>query len=324
MQRKPLASSGFEITRIGLGAWAIGGSWQWGWGPQDDAESIRTIHRALEEGINWIDTAPVYGLGHSEEVVARALRETDQRPYVFTKCGLVWDDAGRVDHNLKRASIEKQADDSRRRLGVDVIDLYQIHWPNPDADVEEAWETLAELKEKGKVRHIGVSNFSVEQMERARAIAEIASLQPPYSLIFPEIEDEILPYCREHDVGVIPYSPMASGMLSGTMTRERIAGLPDDDWRKKHKRFKEPELTRNLKLADLLREIGAVRRSGGYGRTAGEIAIAWTLKHPAITAAIVGMRQPEQVDGVIHAADVELTAEDNRAIDDFLRRTRPS
>ena len=315
MQTRRLGDSDLEISRIGLGAWAIGGSWEWGWGSQEDAASIRTIHRALDSGINWIDTAPIYGLGHSEGVVARALRETADRPYVFTKCGLVWDDRRKVSNRLERASIEKEVDDSLRRLGVAVIDLYQVHWPNPDEDIEEALETLAEIKSRGKVRYTGVSNFSVEQLERVRPLAEITSLQPPYSLVFPEVDEEILPYCQEHGIGVINYSPMASGLLSGMMTRERIRTLPDDDWRKKNRRFKEPELTRNLTLAELLKEIGS-----GRGRTAGEVAIAWTLQHPAITGAIVGMRSPEQVDGVIHGAEIEIGEEENRSIDDFLGR----
>ncbi len=315
MQKRQLGGSELEITRIGLGAWAIGGSWEWGWGAQEDAASIRTIHRALERGINWIDTAPVYGLGHSEEVVCRALREAAYDPLVFTKCGLVWNEKGHVSHSLKRESIEREVDDSLRRLDVDVLDLYQVHWPDPDEDVEEALEILQELKDRGKVRYLGVSNFSVEQLERVRPLAEIVSLQPPYSLAFPEVEQEILPYCQQHGIGTINYSPMASGLLSGKMSRERIEAMPDDDWRKTHRRFREPQLTKNLELAGLLAEIGS-----GRGRTAGEVAIAWTLQHPAITGAIVGMRSPEQVDGVIGAAGVELTADENRAIDRLIGR----
>ena len=315
MQKRQLGSSALEITTLGLGAWAIGGRWEWGWGSQEDVDSIRTIHRALERGINWIDTAPVYGLGHSEEVVARALRETSYRPHVFTKCGLVWNDKGHVSHRLKRDSVEQEVDDSRRRLGLDVLDLYQVHWPNPDEDIEEACEALAAAQARGKIRYVGVSNFSVEQLERVRPLAEITSLQPPYSLAFPEVDQEILPYCIEHGIGAINYSPMASGLLSGGMTRERIAEMPDDDWRKKHRRFKDPELSRYLKLADMLAEMGA-----GRGRTAGEVAIAWTLQNPAITGAIVGMRKPEQVDGVIGAAEIELTGDENRAIRRFLGR----
>ncbi len=315
MQKRQLGSSELEISRLGLGAWAIGGTWEWGWGAQEDAASIRTIHRALERGINWIDTAPVYGLGHSEKIVARALRETSARPYVFTKCGLVWNEKGHTSHCLKRASIEREVDDSLRRLGTEVLDLYQVHWPNPAEDIEEALEAMAEAQASGKIRYIGVSNFSVEQLERVRPLAEIVSLQPPYSLAFPEVDEEILPYCAEHNIGVINYSPMASGLLSGKMTRERIQALPEDDWRKKHRRFRDPRLTQNLRIVDLLTEIGERR-----GRTAGEAAIRWTLQHPAITGAIVGMRHPEQVDGVIHAADIELSDDENRALNALLKR----
>ena len=312
--KRQLGNSDLEISRIGVGTWAIGGPWQWGWGPQDDATSLRTIHQALDVGINWIDTAPIYGLGHAEKVVGRALRETSAEAYVFTKCGLLGIDERGVRPWLKRDSIHREIDDSLRRLGVDVIDLYQIHWPDPDEDVEEGLETLAEIQSHGKIRHIGVSNFSVEHLERAKPLAKVVSLQPPYSLIFPEAADEILPYCAEHGIGVINYSPMANGLLSGQMTRERIRSLPDDDWRKHNKRFKEPRLTRNLKLTELLGEIGARR-----GQTAGEIAIAWTLQHPAVTAAIVGLRRPDQVEGAIRAADIELTDEENRLIDQQLQ-----
>ncbi len=315
MQQRQLGECDLEISRIGLGTWAIGGSWEWGWGSQQDAASIRTIHRALERGINWIDTAPVYGLGHSEEVVGRALRQTSSRPYVFTKCGLVWNDQGHASHDLRRTSIEGEIDASLRRLGVDVIDLYQVHWPFPDEQIEGALETLEELRNRGKIRYAGVSNFSIEQLERVRPLARVSSLQPPYSLIFPEVEQRILPYCAEHGIGVINYSPMASGLLSGKMTRRRIKELADDDWRKKNKRFRDPELARNLKLAGLLADIGNRR-----GHTAGEVAIAWTLCNPAITGAIVGMRSPRQVDGVINAVEVELSEEDNRAINAFLGR----
>ncbi|MEE8523935.1 MAG: aldo/keto reductase [Thermoanaerobaculia bacterium] len=315
MQRRRLGDSDLEISRIGLGTRAIGGSWRWGWGHQDDADSIRTIHRALDAGVNWIDTAAVYGLGRSESVIAKALRDRRERPYVFTKCGLVWDDAGRVAHRLKRASIEDEVDASLRRLRLDVLDLYQIHWPEPDAAVEEAWETLADLRERGKVRHVGVSNFSVEQLERAARIAGITSLQPPYSMISRDAEDLILPYCQRQGIGVINYSPMASGLLTGAMTRERIRDLPDDDWRKTNREFKEPELTRNLKLADNLRTIAE-----GRGRTVAEVAVAWTLRHPAVTAAIVGARRPEQVDGVLGGADFEWSAAEIGSLDAALER----
>lgn len=313
MEKRRLGNSDMEITRIGLGAWAIGGSWRWGWGPQDERDSIATIHKALDMGINWIDTAPAYGLGVSEEVIRKALKERSDKPYIFTKCGIIWDEAGNARQYISRTTILKEIDESLRRLKVDVIDLYQIHWPNPDDHIEEAWETLAELKEKGKVRYIGVSNFSVSQMERAAQIAPITSLQPPYSLLRRDVEKEILPYCAEHGIGVIVYSPMGSGLLTGKMTRERIARLPDDDWRRKSDEFNEPRLSRNLALVEILKEIAE-----RHGCTPGEVAIAWVLRHPAVTGAIVGMRRPDQVDGVIHAPEVRLDEDDLSRLERFL------
>src|SRR5579885_1674975 len=282
MQKKRLGNSDLDLTPIGIGAWAMGGGgWQFAWGPQDDEESIAAIHAALDGGVNWIDTAAVYGLGHSEEVVARALQGRSNKPYVFTKCERNWNEDRQIYKCLKADSIRRECEASLRRLKVDVIDLYQIHWPEPDEDIEEGWTTLAKLREEGKVRWIGVSNFNVAQMERCRRIAPITSLQPPYSAISPEVENEILPYCQQHGIGVIVYSPMKSGLLSGKMTRERIANFPPDDFRRKALNFQEPHLTRNLELQDLMKQIGA-----RHGRTAGEVAIAWTLRHPAVTAAI--------------------------------------
>ena len=307
-----------EITRIGFGSWAIGGSgWAAAWGPQDDEEAIGAIRRAVELGINWIDTAAVYGLGHSEELVARALSDIPEadRPYVFTKCERRWDEQGNIHGNLKKDSIKRECEDSLRRLKTDVIDLYQVHWPQPEEDIEEGWEAMAELKEEGKVRHIGVSNFDEKQMEHCQKIAPVETLQPPYSIIRREIEAEILPYCQQHGIGVIVYSPMASGLLSGRMTRERIENMPDDDWRKRNPEFNEPRLSRNLKLVELLREIGDEHG----GRSPAEVAIAWTLRHPAVTAAIVGGRRPEQVDGVVGAADLQLTDNDLDRIESFLK-----
>jgi len=303
MQKKRLGNSDMELTPIGVGAWAMGGGgWAFAWGAQDDSQSIAAIHAALDHGVNWIDTAAVYGLGHSEEVVARALQGRANKPYVFTKCARIWNENREIGKSLKADSIRRECENSLRRLKLDTIDLYQIHWPEPDEDIEEGWDTLAKLREEGKVRWIGVSNFNVQQMERCRKIAPITSLQPPYSAISPEIEAEVLPYCRRHGIGVIVYSPMKSGLLTGKMTRERVAAFPEDDFRKRALAFQEPNLTRNLELADQMKAIGA-----RHGRSAGEVAIAWTLRHPAVTAAIVGMRSDEQVQGVIGALDFRLS-----------------
>uniref|UniRef100_Q01U52 Aldo/keto reductase n=1 Tax=Solibacter usitatus (strain Ellin6076) TaxID=234267 RepID=Q01U52_SOLUE len=311
MKMKRLGNSDLELTPIGVGAWAMGGGgWAFAWGPQDDDESIAAIQAALDRGVNWIDTAAVYGLGHSEEVVARAIAGRPNRPYVFTKCERVWNEKGEISKSLKRDSVRKECEASLRRLKVDTIDLYQIHWPEPDEDVEEGWETLSRLKEEGKVRWIGVSNFNVAQLERARKIAPITSLQPPYSAVSPEIEDAILPYCQQHGIGVLAYSPMKSGLLTGKMTRERIAAFPADDFRKRALAFQEPNLTRNLALAEHMKKIGA-----RHGRTAGEVALAWVLRHPAITAAIVGMRSAQQVEGVIGALEFRLTFDEIAEID---------
>lgn len=304
MQTKKLGNSDLMITPLGIGAWAMGGGgWAFGWGPQDDADSIGAIRAAVERGgLNWVDTAAVYGLGHSEEVVARALEGLSPRPYVFTKCARVWDDNRQIGKSLKRDSVRRECEASLRRLKVDTIDLYQIHWPEPDEDVEEGWETLARLKEEGKVRWIGVSNFSAAQLERAQRIAPITSLQPPYSIVQPEVEEAALPFCERHGIGVIGYAPMKSGLLTGKMTRERLASLPEDDFRRRNPFFQEPILSRALALVDKLKEIGA-----RHGRTPGEVAIAWTLRNPAVTGAIVGLRNASQLDGVIGAAAFRLS-----------------
>jgi aryl-alcohol dehydrogenase-like predicted oxidoreductase len=313
MQKKRLGNSDMELTPVGVGAWAMGGSgWAFAWGPQDDDESIAAIHEALDRGVNWIDTAAVYGLGHSEEVVARALQGRSNRPYVFTKCERRWNENREIYKSLKADSIRSECESSLRRLKVDVIDLYQIHWPEPDEDVEEGWSTLAKLQQEGKVRWIGVSNFNAQQMERCRKIAPITSLQPPYSAISPEVEAEALPYCQQHNIGVIVYSPMKSGLLTGKMTKERVAALPPDDFRKRTLNFQEPHLSRNLELADLMRRIGE-----RHGRLAGEVAIAWTLRYPAVTAAIVGMRSAEQARGILGALDFRLSDEEVAEIDRF-------
>lgn len=316
LQKRSFGKTEMEITEIGFGSWAIGGSgWAAAWGPQDDEEAIGAIRRAVELGMNWVDTAAVYGLGHSEELVARALKGVPEanRPYVFTKCALTWDESSEVHNSLKADSVKRECEDSLRRLQTDVIDLYQVHWPNPDEDIEEGWSAMAELKEEGKVRHIGVSNFDVSQLERAQEIAPVETLQPPYNMLNRCVEEEILPYCAENDVGVIVYSPMRSGLLTGKMTRERVEGLPSDDWRRNSEDFQEPRLSRNLELVGLLEEIG-----GRHGRSPGEVAIAWTLRHPAVTAAIVGGRRPDQVDGIIGAADLSLSEDEVGRIEAFL------
>jgi aryl-alcohol dehydrogenase-like predicted oxidoreductase len=304
---KILGHSGMEITAIGFGSWAAGGPWQHGWGEQDDASSVAAIHRALELGVNWIDTAPAYGLGHSEEVVARALADwSGDKPYVFTKCGIVWDKDGKVDYSLKADSIRRECEASLRRLKVDAIDLYQAHWSADDInETLEGWTEMAKLKTEGKVRWIGVSNFNVTEMEQCAAIAPITSLQPPYSLVKPAAGDELLPYCRDNGVGVIVYSPMASGLLTGKMTRERIDALPKDDWRKKDPEFNEPKLSRNLALADRVKQVAAK-----HNVSPGAVAIAWTLSNGAVTGAIVGARNATQVDGIIGGAELKLLSED--------------
>jgi aryl-alcohol dehydrogenase-like predicted oxidoreductase len=309
-----LGNSDMNLTSIGFGAWAIGGgNWQFAWGAQDDNESVEAILRALDGGVNWIDTAAVYGLGHSEEVVGRALKQTSEKPHVFTKCSMTWGEDRKIVQTMKKIRHECEA--SLRRLGVGTIDLYQIHWPVPDEEIEEGWHTMADLQREGKVRWIGVSNFSVAQMERARKIAPITSLQPPYSMINRGVEAEILPWCKKHGIGVINYSPMASGLLTGAMTKERVAAMPDDDFRKRAREFQEPNLSRNLALADLLKQIGA-----RHGVSAGVVAIAWTLHNPAITAAIVGGRSSEQVDGVLPAATFGLSEDEFGEIQRFIEK----
>jgi aryl-alcohol dehydrogenase-like predicted oxidoreductase len=311
---RTLGSSDLQLTSIGLGAWAIGGAdWQYGWGSQDDNESVAAIHRALDLGVNWIDTAAVYGLGHSEEVVARAVKSSPHKPYIFTKCSRLWNPDGTIYSSLKPASLASELEASLRRLGVETIDLYQIHWPTPDEEIEAAWEAMVRFREQGKVRWIGVSNYSVEQMKRIQKIAPITSLQPPYSMLRRAIETEILPFALAGNVGVINYSPMLSGMLTGKMTAERAANLPANDWRRKNIEFSEPRLSRNMRLVELLRQIGS-----GHGVTAGVVAIAWTLRHPAITAAIVGGRSAQQVEETAAALTFRLNEEEYSRICQFL------
>jgi len=311
---RTLGNSDLAITPIGFGAWAIGGGdWQFSWGPQDDNDSIAAIHRALDLGVNWIDTAAIYGLGHSEEVVGRALKSSPHKPYIFTKCSMRWRDDRSIYNSLKADSLAEEVEASLRRLGVETIDLYQIHWPNPENDIEEGWDALARLREQGKLRWIGVSNFSVDQMKCAQKIAPITSLQPPYSMLRRAVEAEILPFTQANGIGVINYSPMVSGLLTGKMTAARAAALPADDWRRRNVEFNEPNLSRNLRLVELLREIG-----NGHGVSPGVVAVAWTLHHPAITAAIVGGRSAKQVEEMAPALRFRLSREEYETIGRFL------
>jgi aryl-alcohol dehydrogenase-like predicted oxidoreductase len=315
MELRQLGNSDLRISPIGIGAWAIGGGgWTGSMGPQNDSDSIPAIHAALDHGMNWIDTAALYGLGHSEEMVARALAGRSPRPYVFTKCERVWDEEGRIGVSLKASSLRRECEASLRRLKSDVLDLYQIHWPEPDEDIEEGWTELLRLKEEGKVRYIGVSNFSVSQMKRAQAIAPITSLQPPYSIVTREIEKEILPYAQQSKIGVIVYSPMSAGLLTGAMTRERVASFSSEDWRRNLPNFQEPLLSRNFELVEFLREIGQ-----RHGRSPGEVAIAWTLGNPAVTGAIVGFRDVKQVEGIVGATSFRLSPDESDEIETRLR-----
>ena len=309
MQTRKLGNSDLMISPVGFGAWAIGGNgWSFAWGAQEESDSIAAIHRALELGVNWIDTAAVYGLGHSEQMVAKALKEwKGKRPYIFTKCAMRWDDKGNVTKAHTAASIKQECEDSLKRLETDVIDLYQIHWPPEDngPTLEESWQAMVDLQKAGKVRWIGVSNYSAEQMERCGKIAPVTSDQPPYSMLRRKIEASVAPYCKDHNVGIIVYSPMLSGMLTGGMTRERALNLPADDWRRNKPEFSEPKLSQNLELVERLRAVG-----DRYGCTPGAVAVAWTLLNPAVTGAIVGSRSAKQADGVMKAGDITLTAQD--------------
>jgi aryl-alcohol dehydrogenase-like predicted oxidoreductase len=312
MKISQLGASHLWLTPIGFGAWAIGGNnWAYSWGPQDDHASIAAIHKAIDLGVNWIDTAAVYGLGHSEDIVGKAVKESSVKPFIFTKCGMVWNEKGEI----KRTTLEirREVEDSLRRLQVEAIDLYQIHWPVEGEDMLDAWGTMSELQKEGKVRYIGLSNFPAAEMERLREVAPITSLQPPYSMINRTAEVELLPFCIDHSIGVINYAPMHSGLLTGAMTRERVANLPADDFRRNAKNYQEPLLSRNLGIAEFLKQVGA-----RHGVSAGVIAIAWTLCHPAITGAIVGGRSPEQVEGVWPAAKFRLSQEEKQEIDAYL------
>jgi len=316
MKTRQLGTDGPFISEVGFGAWAIGGPWAFGWGPQDDQESIRTIHRALEKGINWIDTAAVYGLGHSEEIVGKAVAGRRSEVFIATKCGLVWDDRGRVRNNNRPESIRKECENSLRRLNIEYIDLYQIHWPDPHTPVEDSWGEMVRLKEEGKVRYIGVSNFGVDLLEKCERIHHVNSLQPPYSLVhrlvYPEVEKEILPWCKDHGVGVVVYSPLQNGLLTGKFTRERLAQLPADDWRRKSEFFKEPLFS---KILNFVEELKPLARK--YEKTLSQLAIAWVLANPAVTSAIVGARRPEQIDENVGGSGWEISPEDLQKIEEI-------
>ncbi len=314
MQTRKLGWTDLELSTVGLGAWAIGGSsGRFGWGPQEDDDSIATIHRATELGVSWLDTAAVYGLGHSEEVVGRALKGLHQKPIIATKCSRRWGEDGVPYGNLKPESLREECETSLRHLGVECIDLYQMHWPQPDAQIEQGWSTMADLVKEGKVRYIGVCNFNVTQLKRIQPIHPVASLQPPYSMLVRGVESELLPYCAANHIGVVAYSPMQKGLLTGAVTRERVAAMPPSDHRSRDSMFHEPQLSANLELVDGLRPI-AERN----GRTLAQLAIAWVLRRPEVTAAIVGSRRPAQIEETVAAGDWNLTPDDIQAIDALL------
>lgn len=314
MRTRTLGYTGERLTTIGFGTWAIGGGgWQFGWGPQDDVDSEAAIHRALDLGINWIDTARVYGLGHAETIVGRVLAERSEDVFVATKCGRVWKDDGTIYGRLTAESVREECESSLRRLGVDVIDLYQIHWPDPDEQIEEGWAAIAGLIEEGKVRYGGVSNFNVHQVERARKIHPVASLQPPYSMLRREVEAALLPYCAEHGIGVIAYSPMMAGLLTGKFVDLRVDDLPTDDWRRRSPFFREPEFSASVALVERLRAIA--RRNDC---TVSQLAIAWVLRRTEVTSAIVGARRPSQIEETVRAGEIDLPEEDVREVDSLL------
>ena len=305
MRTRKLGWTDLDLTTVGLGTWAIGGTWAYGWGPQDDKQSIGTIVSAVKSGINWIDTAPVYGLGHSEEIAGEAIRQCSTKPFVATKCGTFADESGKGLHPMHAHEIKRDCELSLTRLRVETIDLYQIHWPNPDELVEEAWGAIAELVGQGKVRYGGVSNFSVQQLERIRPIHPVASLQPPYSMLRRDAEGELLGYCAEHEIGVICYSPMQKGILTDKFTRSWVESLAEDDHRRAHdKNFRDPQLARNLKVVEGLKEVARAQ-----GISVAQLAVAWVLRRPEVTAAIAGARKPEQIRETVAAGDVDLPQE---------------
>jgi len=315
MKTRQLGYTDLNLTRIGLGTWAMGGTWEYGWGASDDDQGIGTILTALEKGINWIDTAPIYGLGHSEELIGQALKQTSLKPFIVSKCGLVWDEHGREVNCLRRESIRKQCHQSLKSLGVEAIDLYLMHWPVPDEDIEQGWEEMIRLKEEGKVRYIGVSNFSVAQIERVRKMHPVASLQARYNMLVRGIEDELAGYCAENNIGVLAWSPMERGLLTGKFSHQRMKDLPPDDHRKESPDFAEPKLSATLELVEGLREI-AERN----GQTCARLAVSWVLRRREITAAIVGARRPDQIAETVAAAEWNLSDEDIATIEQLLIR----
>ncbi len=316
MRTKRLGWSDLDLSVIGFGSWAVGGGgWKFSWGPQNDQDSVNAVARAVELGVNWIDTAPVYGHGHSEEVVGLALRKCMRRPLIATKCGRHWNDNGNIYGRLRAASVREEADASLRRLGVDVIDLYQMHWPDPDEEIEEGWDAMARLVKEGKVRFLGVSNITVAQMERLRPIHPIASLQPPYSMLRRDIESEVLPYCAKHRIGVIAYSPMQKGLLTGAFSADRMRDLSPDDHRRNDPMFKEPQLSINLELVR-----GLERLARKQDMTLAQLALAWVLHRPELTAAIVGTRRPDQIRETAAAADKALTPDSVQAVEELLEK----
>ncbi len=315
MQKRQLGKTDMQLTTVGLGTWAMGGPWEYGWGPQDDDEAVAAVLEALDQGINWIDTAPAYGLGHSEELIGRALKQTRHKPYIATKCGILWNERKERVARLKRDSIRRECHDSLRRLGVETIDLYQMHWPEPEPDIEEAWEEMARLAEEGKVRYLGVSNYSVQQMERVAPIHLISSLQPPYSMLRRDVERELLGYCAEHDMGVVAYSPMQRGLLTGKFDHERLATLAPDDHRRRAPEFQEPQFSATLELVEGLKKLAE-----RHGRTVAQLAVSWVLRRPEVTAAIVGARRPGQIAETAPAADWNLGKRDIEEIETLLAR----
>jgi len=315
MQKRRLGNTDLELTTVGLGTWAMGGPWQYGWGPQDDDEAIGAILAALETGINWIDTAPAYGLGHSEELIRQALKQVDDMPLIATKCGILWNEKREKVSCLKRQSIRDECHASLERLGIDVIDLYQMHWPDPDEDVEEAWEEMARLLDEGKVRYLGASNFTVEQIERVRKVHPPVSLQPPYSMLHREVEDELLEYCGQNEIGVVAYSPIQRGLLTGKFDRARFEALAPDDHRRMSPDFLEPQFSATLELVEDLKKI-----AGRNGRTCAELAISWVLRRPEVTAAIVGARSPQQIIETAPAGDWKLSERDIKQIEQLLNQ----